>query len=114
MALSPPRNLLSSPWFRLLRPCSCLVQVSYSIAVAEPLSVFVDTYGTGTMPDAEILKLIRKHFDFRPGENCCCEGLPRLMRFCCGFKALMLTRSDGNLWDTCMQSKAQIALCSLP
>ncbi|KAG2429225.1 hypothetical protein HXX76_010995 [Chlamydomonas incerta] len=45
----------------------CLVQVSYSIAVAEPLSVFVDTYGTGTMPDAEILKLIRKHFDFRPG-----------------------------------------------
>ncbi|GFR43175.1 hypothetical protein Agub_g4225 [Astrephomene gubernaculifera] len=45
----------------------CLVQVSYSIAVAEPLSVFVDTYGTGSIPDADILALIRKAFDFRPG-----------------------------------------------
>ncbi|PNH00367.1 S-adenosylmethionine synthase [Tetrabaena socialis] len=45
----------------------CLVQVSYSIAVAEPLSVFVDSYGTGTISDADILKLIRKAFDFRPG-----------------------------------------------
>eukprot|EP00899_Mesostigma_viride_P011882 jgi/Mesvir1/20695/Mv14897-RA.1 len=44
-----------------------LVQVSYSIAVAEPLSVFVDTYKTGKIPDKEILALVRKHFDFRPG-----------------------------------------------
>lgn len=33
----------------------CLVQVSYAIGVPEPLSVFVDTYGTGTIPDADIL-----------------------------------------------------------
>ncbi len=45
----------------------CLVQVSYSIGVAEPLSVFVDTYGTGKKSDAEILELIRKNFNFRPG-----------------------------------------------
>lgn len=45
----------------------CLVQVSYSIAVAEPLSVFVDTYGTGKKADADILAMIRKAFDFRPG-----------------------------------------------
>lgn len=53
-----------------LSPCSrsCLVQVSYSIAVAEPLSVFVDTYGTGKKADADILAMIRKAFDFRPGE----------------------------------------------
>ena len=44
-----------------------LVQVSYSIAVAEPLSVFVDTYGTGTKSDAEILAVVKRVFDFRPG-----------------------------------------------
>jgi S-adenosylmethionine synthetase len=41
--------------------------VSYSIGVAEPLSVFVDTYGTGTVPDKDILAAIKKAFDFRPG-----------------------------------------------
>jgi len=45
----------------------CLVQVSYAIGVPEPLSVFVDTYGTGTKPDSEILEIIKKNFDFRPG-----------------------------------------------
>lgn len=43
------------------------MQVSYSIAVAEPLSVFVDTYGTGVKSDAEILAIVKKAFDFRPG-----------------------------------------------
>jgi len=48
--------------------CSrCLVQVSYAIGVAEPLSVFVDTYGSGTKSDAEILEIIKKNFDLRPG-----------------------------------------------
>jgi len=44
-----------------------LVQVSYAIGVPEPLSIFVDTYGTGTKPDSEILELLKKKFDFRPG-----------------------------------------------
>jgi len=44
-----------------------IVQVSYSIGVAEPLSIFVDTYGTGKIPDSEILELIKQNFDFRPG-----------------------------------------------
>jgi len=35
--------------------------------VPEPLSVFVDTYGTGTIPDKEILKIVKENFDFRPG-----------------------------------------------
>jgi len=48
--------------------CSrCIVQVSYAIGVAEPLSIFVDTYGTGIKPDAEILEIIKKNFDLRPG-----------------------------------------------
>eukprot|EP00245_Coleochaete_scutata_P017918 TRINITY_DN9046_c0_g1_i1.p1 TRINITY_DN9046_c0_g1~~TRINITY_DN9046_c0_g1_i1.p1 ORF type:complete len:398 (+),score=103.62 TRINITY_DN9046_c0_g1_i1:54-1247(+) len=45
----------------------CIVQVSYAIGVPEPLSVFVDTYGTGKLHDAEILEIIKKAFDFRPG-----------------------------------------------
>ena len=44
-----------------------IVQVSYAIRVAEPLSVFVDTYGTGTKPDPEILKIIHDNFDMRAG-----------------------------------------------
>ena len=44
-----------------------LVQVSYAIGVAEPLSVHVDTYGTGTIPDREILAKVLEKFDFRPG-----------------------------------------------
>jgi S-adenosylmethionine synthetase len=45
----------------------CLIQVSYSIGVAEPLSIFVDTYGTGKKSDAVILEIVKKNFDLRPG-----------------------------------------------
>jgi len=44
-----------------------LVQISYAIGVAEPLSVYVDSYGTGVKPDAELLEIIKKNFDLRPG-----------------------------------------------
>ena len=43
------------------------MQVSYAIGVAQPLSVHVDTYGTGTIPDKDILDAVLKNFDFRPG-----------------------------------------------
>ncbi len=42
------------------------LQVSYAIGVAKPLSLAVETYGTGKVPDETILDLINKHFDFRP------------------------------------------------
>ena len=45
----------------------CLVQVSYAIGVPEPLSIFIDSYKTGKVPDKEILKLVTENFDFRPG-----------------------------------------------
>lgn len=45
----------------------CLVQVSYGIGIAEPLSIFVDTYGTGKKTDAEITDIVKKNFDLRPG-----------------------------------------------
>jgi S-adenosylmethionine synthetase len=42
------------------------IQVSYAIGVARPLSLFVDTFGTGQVSDAEIIRLINEHFDLRP------------------------------------------------
>ncbi|KFN50771.1 methionine adenosyltransferase [Arenimonas composti] len=44
----------------------CEVQVSYAIGVADPTSISVTTFGTGAIPDAQIEKLIRAHFDLRP------------------------------------------------
>lgn len=44
----------------------CLVQIAYAIGVAEPLSVYVDTYGTGLKSNQEILELVNKNFDLRP------------------------------------------------
>jgi S-adenosylmethionine synthetase len=42
------------------------LQVSYAIGVARPLSLFVETYGTGKVSDDEIIRLINEHFDLRP------------------------------------------------
>ncbi len=44
----------------------CEIQVSYAIGVAEPTSVRVDTFGTGKLPDSEIVKIVRENFDLRP------------------------------------------------
>jgi len=44
----------------------CEIQISYAIGVAHPISVFVNTFGTGKLPDEEILELVKKHFDMRP------------------------------------------------
>ncbi|HEX9972063.1 MAG TPA: methionine adenosyltransferase [bacterium] len=44
----------------------CTIQVAYAIGVAEPVSIMVDSHGTGVISDAEIEKLVRKHFDLTP------------------------------------------------
>eukprot|EP00698_Gefionella_okellyi_P004317 TRINITY_DN13999_c0_g1_i1.p1 TRINITY_DN13999_c0_g1~~TRINITY_DN13999_c0_g1_i1.p1 ORF type:complete len:418 (+),score=74.58 TRINITY_DN13999_c0_g1_i1:97-1254(+) len=44
----------------------CLVQLSYAIGVARPLSVFIDTYGTGKKSNAELLEIVNNNFDLRP------------------------------------------------
>jgi S-adenosylmethionine synthetase len=44
----------------------CLVQLSYAIGVAEPISVFIDTKGTGVIPDTEISKMISREVDLTP------------------------------------------------
>ena len=44
----------------------CEVQLAYAIGVAEPVSVFVETYDTGIIPDTEIAELIKAKFDLTP------------------------------------------------
>jgi len=44
-----------------------LVQVSYSIGVAHPMSLFVNSYGTGKKSDSELLEIVKQNFDLRPG-----------------------------------------------
>jgi S-adenosylmethionine synthetase len=44
----------------------CEVQISYAIGVAQPVSVMVNTFGTGKIPDEKILELVKTHFDMRP------------------------------------------------
>jgi S-adenosylmethionine synthetase len=47
---------------------TCRLQVSYTIGKAEPLSIFVDTRGTGKIPDFQINQIIRQIFSFKPAD----------------------------------------------
>jgi S-adenosylmethionine synthetase len=44
----------------------CEVQIAYAIGIAEPVSVMVNTFGTGVIPSNEIARLVREEFDMRP------------------------------------------------
>ncbi|HEV8307842.1 MAG TPA: methionine adenosyltransferase [Methylomirabilota bacterium] len=44
----------------------CMVQVAYAIGVADPVSIMVDTFGTGKVPTTKLEQMIRRHFDFTP------------------------------------------------
>jgi len=44
----------------------CEVELAYAIGVAKPVSIYVDTFGTGKIEDDRIIALIQKHFDLRP------------------------------------------------
>ena len=44
----------------------CEIELAYAIGVAEPVSIFVDTFGTGKISDDEIMKLVSDNFDLRP------------------------------------------------
>ncbi len=45
----------------------CEIQLAYAIGVAEPVSIHIETFGTGRIPDEAIERLVREHFDLRPG-----------------------------------------------
>ena len=55
----------------------CEVQVAYAIGVADPVSVLVDTFGTGTLPDEKIATLVREVFDLKPAAIIRALGLKR-------------------------------------
>ena len=44
----------------------CEIQLAYAIGVAKPVSIMVDTFGTGKLSDEEIAEIISRHFDLRP------------------------------------------------
>lgn len=44
----------------------CEVQLAYAIGVAQPVSIAVDTFGTGTVSEEKLVELVRRHFDLRP------------------------------------------------
>jgi S-adenosylmethionine synthetase len=52
----------------------CEVQVAYAIGVAQPVSIMVDTYGTGVVPDARLERAVREVFDLTPA------GIVRALR----------------------------------
>jgi S-adenosylmethionine synthetase len=44
----------------------CQLELAYAIGVAQPVSVLVETFGTGKLPDGELSALVRRSFDLRP------------------------------------------------
>jgi S-adenosylmethionine synthetase len=44
----------------------CEIQLAYAIGIAKPVSIHIDTFGTGHVPDSKIVELVRAHFDLRP------------------------------------------------
>ena len=44
----------------------CEVQLSYAIGVVQPISIMLDTFGTGTAPNEKLTQLVEKHFDLTP------------------------------------------------
>ena len=45
----------------------CEIELAYAIGVARPLSIFIDTFGTGKVSEERLVELVNKHFDLRPG-----------------------------------------------
>lgn len=46
----------------------CEIQVAYSIGVADPVSIFIQTFGTNRISEEQILKAVKEHFSFRPDD----------------------------------------------
>lgn len=44
----------------------CEIQLAYAIGIARPVSIMVDTFGTGALEDAKLAEIVEKHFDLRP------------------------------------------------
>ncbi|MDY4128297.1 methionine adenosyltransferase domain-containing protein, partial [Peptostreptococcus porci] len=45
----------------------CEIELSYAIGIARPLSIFVDTFGTGVVSNEKLVEIVKENFDLRPG-----------------------------------------------
>ena len=61
MARYAAKNLVAAGLCR-----KCQIELAYAIGVAHPVSVLVDTFGTGVLPEEELSKIVERHFDLRP------------------------------------------------
>ena len=61
MARFIAKNIVAN---KLARKCE--IQISYAIGVAKPVSIYVETFGTNTIPEDEILRIIEEKFDLTP------------------------------------------------
>lgn len=61
MARYAAKNLVAAGLAR-----KCEIQVAYAIGVARPVSIAVDSFGTGSVSDEKLSRIVEKHFDFRP------------------------------------------------
>ena len=61
MARYVAKNVVASGLAR-----KCEVQIAYAIGVAEPVSIMVNTFGTGVIPSNQIARVVREEFDMRP------------------------------------------------
>ncbi|MFR5683498.1 MAG: methionine adenosyltransferase domain-containing protein, partial [Clostridia bacterium] len=44
----------------------CEIQIAYAIGMEKPMSIYIDTFGTNTIPEEEMIKLIEEKFDLTP------------------------------------------------
>ncbi|HJA63320.1 MAG TPA: methionine adenosyltransferase domain-containing protein, partial [Candidatus Intestinimonas stercoravium] len=61
MARYAAKNLVNAGLCR-----KCQIELAYAIGVAHPVSVLVDTFGTGVLPDEALSRIVRENFDLRP------------------------------------------------
>ena len=61
MARYAAKNLVAAGLAR-----RCQIEIAYAIGVAHPVSVLVDTFGTGALPDDQLAEIVTRHFDLRP------------------------------------------------
>ena len=64
MARHLAKNIVANGYAR-----KCEIQLSYAIGIAEPVSIFIETFGTATIPEEEIMKKIKAKFNLTPKAN---------------------------------------------
>jgi S-adenosylmethionine synthetase len=89
---------------RLARRCE--VQLAYAIGVAEPVSVRVDSFGTGSLDAPELERLVRKHFDLTPKGIIDSLGLRRPLYRATSYHGHFGREGEGFPWEETDKAEA--------